>query len=36
MNRLENIFLMRHAHSAANEDFTNCKRIPDYAIPFVG
>ena len=33
MNRLENIFLMRHAHSAANEDLTLYKQIPDHAIP---
>ena len=33
MNRLENIFLMRHAHSAGNEDLTLYKHIPDHAIP---
>jgi len=33
MNRLENIFLMRHAHSAANGDMTLYRHIPDHAIP---
>ena len=33
MNRLENIFLMRHARSAANDDLSLYKTIPDHAIP---
>jgi 2,3-bisphosphoglycerate-dependent phosphoglycerate mutase len=36
MNGLENIFLMRHAHSAGNEDLTLYKHIPDHAIPLSG
>jgi 2,3-bisphosphoglycerate-dependent phosphoglycerate mutase len=33
MNRLENIFLMRHAASAGNENLSLYKDIPDHAIP---
>jgi 2,3-bisphosphoglycerate-dependent phosphoglycerate mutase len=33
MNQLKNIFLMRHAVSAANEDLSLYKAIPDHAIP---
>jgi 2,3-bisphosphoglycerate-dependent phosphoglycerate mutase len=36
MNRLENIFLMRHAHSVANEDLAMYRHIPDHAIPLSG
>ncbi|MDR1219932.1 MAG: histidine phosphatase family protein [Treponema sp.] len=36
MNRLENIFLMRHAHSAGNEDLAVYRHIPDHAIPLSG
>ena len=35
MKRLENIFLMRHAYSAANEDLTLYKHLPDHAIPLL-
>ncbi|MDR1678994.1 MAG: histidine phosphatase family protein [Prevotellaceae bacterium] len=33
MKQLNNIFLMRHAYSAANEDLSLYQRMPDHAIP---
>ncbi|MDR1170786.1 MAG: histidine phosphatase family protein [Prevotellaceae bacterium] len=36
MHRLENIFLMRHAHSAGNGDLAMYRHIPDHAIPLSG
>ncbi|MDR1887245.1 MAG: histidine phosphatase family protein [Prevotellaceae bacterium] len=33
MNGIKNIFLMRHAHSAGNENLSLYRHIPDHAIP---
>jgi 2,3-bisphosphoglycerate-dependent phosphoglycerate mutase len=32
MHQIENIFLMRHAHSVGNEDLSTYRHIPDHAI----